>query len=72
MADIHKFPGLTKVDEPPAQALDKAKDWGADRLLIIGENADGELLFGGSTSDVPWIIYMLERAKAWTIAEIDD
>lgn len=63
MADIHPFPGDTVADWPVDVALDKAKNWGMERCVIVGLDADGRLRFGGSTSDAGWMVVVLEATR---------
>lgn len=66
MADDNVVPmrGLiTTVDEPPAQVLEKAKDWGMKRCVVLGEGQDGRLVWGASFSDAETINWLLDLAK---------
>lgn len=63
MGEVVSFTGITTVPEDPAATLEKAKSWGLARVIIIGANDEGELLFGGSLSDVPEMAWLLDKAK---------
>jgi len=63
MGEVLPFEGLTTVEIPPAELLDKAKEWGMTKCLVIGVDVDGDLCFGGSFSDVPLINLLLDHAK---------
>lgn len=64
MGDVVKMTGLvTTVEEPPEQMLEKAKDWGAARVLVIAETESGELMWGGSFGDAAGINWLLDLAK---------
>ena len=60
---VVRFPGITKVDESVDSFLEKAKGWGAIKMVAVAETEDGEIIFGGSTSDVERILYLLSYAK---------
>ena len=61
--NVVQFKGLTKVKIPPAELLEKAKDWEMDTCVVLGWTEDGELKFGGSFSNVAEIYYMLSVAR---------
>ena len=69
-ADVVSFTGETTLDEPPAGLLEKAKDWGMVRCLVIGTHEDGSLAIGGSFSDVGEMLLLLERAKRDVLAGV--
>lgn len=54
---------ITTVDEPPEQMLEKAKAWGMKRCVVLGEDADGKLVWGASFSDAETINWLLDLAK---------
>lgn len=72
MGEVIHIPGLTKVDEPPESILEKAKSWEMEHCVVVGYDSDGRLAFGGTTSNLEKIITLLERAKHWCIAEMED
>lgn len=61
--NITQFPGITTAPEPAESALEKAKDWRLENVLIVGCNEDGELIWGGNFSDVERMSWLLECAK---------
>lgn len=63
MADVIKFTGNTRIDQPPEVVLEMAKSWGMEECLVIGLNNNSELMFGGSISDAGKIMIILEAAK---------
>lgn len=64
MADAIKITGLiTTVPEAPSDLLEKAKSWGAARVLVIAETEDGQLMWGGSFGDAAGINWLLDLAK---------
>lgn len=63
MGEVLKFKGITTVDEPIDNILDKAKSWGMIKCVVIGLDENGALKFGGSLSDAGEIMIMLEAAK---------
>lgn len=66
------FTGITTVDEPANQILEKAKDWDLDRCLVVGTDQEGKLVFGGNESDLGTMLLILERAKHYLMTEMDD
>lgn len=69
MGDILKFTGDTILDIPADELLDAAKTWGMVKCVVVGFNEDNELCFGGSTSDVPMINWLLDLAKQQILNE---
>lgn len=63
MGDILKFTGNTLVDITADELLDAAKTWNMTKCIVVGVDEDDELCFGGSTSDVPMINWLLDLAK---------
>lgn len=53
MGEVVPFTGITCVEEPPEQVLEKAKEWGLEKVVIVGLTADNELIVGGSFSEIP-------------------
>lgn len=62
-AEILSFTGMTCVDEPPEQLLEKAKAWGMERCVVVGFDEAGELCFGGSFGDTACALLMLKLAE---------
>jgi len=54
------FPS-TKID--PIAMLQKAQEWGMTDVLIIGENKDGDVMVGGSSREIPYNVWLLEKVK---------
>ena len=52
---------VTYADETPESAL--AKAWGMTHCVIVGYDKDGDLRWGGSTSDAERINWLLDCAK---------
>ena len=71
MGDVVAFNGITTADEPPESVLEKAKDWDMGHCLVIGCLPDGELIWGGSTSDMQLALTLLERARFRLLSELD-
>ena len=67
MAEIIKFSGLTSLPEPPKTLLQKAKKWGMKKCIVIGTDAEGKTIFGGSFSDAAEIVLLLELAKKFVL-----
>lgn len=72
MGDVTRLPTITTVPEPPDQMLEKAKEWGLERVIIIGANENGELIWGGSFSEVDGILLLLEMAKRELLTDVAD
>ena len=67
MADILRFDGMTFLPESPESVLDKAKEWGMTRCMIVGSNENGDLVFGGSFADAGDMVLLLELAKKFVL-----
>lgn len=63
MADIIAFSGETRLPDDPAIALEKAKDWGLERVVICGWAQDGKFHMGGSHSEIGEAALLLDIAK---------
>jgi hypothetical protein len=64
MSEILKFTGLSRIPEKPEAILEKAKDWGMERCLVLGwKSENGKLVFGGSHCEVADLVLLLEAAK---------
>jgi hypothetical protein len=59
MAEILAFTGNTIIPDTPENALEKAKAWGMTRVVICGLDSSGELIFGGSHSEIPETLLVL-------------
>ena len=68
--NVVAFNGNTRIDQPPPEILEKAKDWGMSRCLIVGIDDDGEFHFGGSFSDAGEMVLLLEEAKRRVLATV--
>lgn len=58
------FGGITTVDEPAEYALEKAKAWGCDAVVVVGAKGGGAVM-GGSTSDAALVAWLLSSAQFW-------
>jgi hypothetical protein len=72
MGDILHFNGIVRADTPVDDVFDKARGWGMTKCVVVGVNEDGELCFGGSTSDVALINLLLDQAKRIILEDPDD
>ena len=63
MGDIIKFSGITTIEIPPADQLEKAKSWGMTKCIVIGTDDEGEFYCGGSFSDSAQIYWLLGLAR---------
>jgi len=50
-------------DEPPAELLEKAKEWGLKAAIVIGFDADGAFCWGGSIGDLASINILADLLK---------
>lgn len=62
MGNIEQFPDITCIKEHADDTLEKAKGQ-MDRVIFIGFSENDEFIFGGSFSEVPEILFLLELAK---------
>ena len=54
--------GLIYHDESPDIVLTKAKSWGMSCCVVVGQTETGELTFGGTTSEMKDMLWLLQRA----------
>lgn len=57
------FGGITRLDLPVDRILDGAKEWGAQSVVVIGRDGDGEFAFASSAADGGEVLWLLEKAK---------
>lgn len=69
--NIIRIPGITTADGNPSGVLELAKKWDMEHCVIVGHDENGNLCFGGTTSNLEKIITLLERAKQWAIRDVD-
>lgn len=62
-AEILAFTGLTILPDDPKAALEKAKGWGMEKVVIVGLDRRGMLVFGGTHSTAGEALLLLEIAK---------
>lgn len=67
MAEFLLFDGLTSLPESPESVLDKAKEWGMEKCIIVGYSPEGRMIFGGSFCEPGEIVLLLELAKKFVI-----
>lgn len=67
MAEIVHLHPITTLSETPESALEKAKEWGMDRCLILGFKEDNSVQFGGSFSEAGDILLLLELGKQYIL-----
>ena len=65
--NIIKFTRSTTPDQPAAHPLEAAIAEDLEIVVVVGKTKDGDLWFGGNTSDVEAIIYLLAVAKKQTM-----
>jgi hypothetical protein len=62
-AKVIRFPGITRLDLPPEQVLDAAREAGLESAVIIGFTKEGEEYFASSLADGADVLWLIERAK---------
>lgn len=72
MADIIAFTGNTRLPDDPCDALDKAKAWDLDRVVICGWSKAGKFMFGGSHSELGEAALLLDIAKAKLMQVVEE
>lgn len=68
---IIKFPGITKLDMPPDDILDAAKDR-LDGVVIMGFTKDGKEYFASSYADGGMAIWLAERMRHKLMKIVDE
>lgn len=63
MGDVVEAPFITKLDIPTERILRKAGEAGLERVLLIGEDKDGEIYFASSFGDGGHALWLMEIAK---------
>jgi hypothetical protein len=58
------FTGTTRLPDDPNVALEKAKAWGLERVVICGWTETGKFHFGGSHSELGETMLLLDICKA--------
>lgn len=66
MSEVIKFPNSVELIEPPKVFLGKAKDWGLERVVLVGHDREGQLLWGGNFKEREMFHWLL----SCTIREI--
>lgn len=62
-AEVVMFPGITKLDLPPARVLDSAAEAKLSACLVVGWTEAGEFYFSGSMASGPEALWLLELAR---------
>lgn len=71
MADILRFPGITKLDTDPELVLEGALGE-LSEVVIIGITKGGEEYFASSQASGPEVLWHLERAKKRLLQIVED
>ena len=61
--NIVQFTGTTILPDTSESVLEKAKQWGLSKVMVVGLSEDNDLLFGGSFSEAGDMLLVLEWAK---------
>lgn len=70
-ADVVRFPGNTIVPDAPEVALEKAKSWGLERVVICGWTTGDKFIIGGSHSEIAEAVFLLEFGKKRLLEQAD-
>lgn len=57
-------------DDPPHEFLEKVKSIDFDTCLVVGQEPDGKLFFGGNTGDMEHNLWLLMRAL-WHLQRLE-
>jgi hypothetical protein len=71
MAKIIQYTGITRLDLPPDQILERAKDQLTD-VVIIGYDKDGNDFFASSLADGGTVLWLLEKCKKALLSVEDE
>lgn len=58
-------------DEPPEKILEHAAKWNMTKCLVLGVTETDEFIFGGSTSDLKDMLWIVSRAL-WYIQNAEN
>ena len=61
-SNVVRFTGITRLDLPVEQILDRANEAGLTEVVIVGYNADGDEFFASSKADAAQVMYHMQRA----------
>lgn len=61
--NVVRFTGITRLDLPADQILDRAKEANMDDCIIIGTDENGEFFFASNKADGGTVLWWLEMAK---------
>lgn len=67
MGKVILWNGVTTLDTPPDRILEHAVGE-LDKVVICGLDKNGELYFASSTSQLPEIIWLIEKIKQQVMA----
>lgn len=62
MSNVVRFPGITRLDLPVEQIIDRAREAGLTEVVIIGFDAEGDEFFASSKADGAQVMYHMQRA----------
>ena len=72
MAQIIAFTGTSRLPDDPSDALEKAKKWDMERVVICGWKKDGGFVMGGSHSEVGEAALLLDIAKIKLLQVVEE
>lgn len=63
MGDVVELPVITSLDIPVERVLARAAERDLKRVVVVGEDQDGNEFFASSVGGGPDVVWMFERAK---------
>lgn len=72
MAEIIRFPGVSRLDLNPNVILEEALKKGLQSAVVIGFDGEGEDFFSSSVADAGDVLYFLRRAEHRLMRMIDE
>jgi hypothetical protein len=63
-AQILRWKGVTTLDLPPAQVLERAAEADLESVFVLGFDKDGDPFFSSSTADGGTLLWLIEIVKA--------
>lgn len=63
MSDVTNLHSETIMDLPPEKVLRSAIENVPETVVVIGYDEDGDIYFASTTSDLPEVLWLIERGK---------
>lgn len=71
MGEVVRGNFITTKDASPDQVIERAADYGLDKVVIVAIDKAGEFFFASSEADAAEVLYLLESAK-WKLFKKED